>query len=405
MGLSAGEIISRTSFLSDLLHCNERIILSTYNVSGTLIETTASNMIYDTLLRYSNRLNDAVVFGENSTKPVILTVDAGLMWSVIFEKDELDQLITLHVMGPILSTALSEETLNNLLKRPNIRAKWKPKLVSYLKEVPVVPATNFFKYTLMLHYAVTNEYLKPSDITFLDFNDADDLPNSKAIDYAKFFAIESQMAEFIKNGDIHYKGKISSASSIMSELQPLSEANPNLATQLATSFCALCIRSAVDGGISPDTAYIKGAAYLNNISSATSFAHIISICANAFEDFLFQVHNHNDLPSYSPEIMSCIAFIETHTEDELGIDLLAKRSGYTSYYLSKKFKSEVGISINSYIKKARIERAQYLMVTSKMTIQDISDLLHFGNRNFFTKVFKEVTGKSPAEFKKAHTRN
>jgi len=403
MDLTPGEIIKRTDFLSEILLSNEKIIFSRYNVSGTLIDTNASNMIYDTLLRYSKRLTDAVVFGENSNKPVIITVDFGLMWSVAFERDEFDQLQTLHVLGPVLSTSLSEENISLLLRRPSIRAKWKPKLIEYIQDVPVVPATNFFKYTLMLHYAVTNINLKPSDITFLDFNESEDLKPMKAMDYAKYFSLEDQMAEFVRTGDIHYKGKIHSASSIMSEIQPLAEFNPALATQLSTSFCVLCIRAAVDGGISPDTAYIKGTAYLNSIAVANSFAQVISICHNAFEDFVFSVHNHQELPSYSHEIVSCIDYIQTHTEDDLSIEVLADRVGYTGYYLSKKFKSEVGMSINSYIKQARIERAQYLLVTTKLSIQDISDNLHFGNRNFFTKVFKEVTGTNPAEFKKAHS--
>ena len=42
--------------------------------------------------------------------------------------------------------------------------KWKEKLVSYIKDIPVVPVTNFFNYSLMLHYCVNSEYLNPSAI-------------------------------------------------------------------------------------------------------------------------------------------------------------------------------------------------------------------------------------------------
>ncbi len=37
-----------------------------------------------------------------------------------------------------------------------------------------------------------------------------------------------------------------------------------------------------------------------------------------------------------------------------------------------------------------------------MSIDDISEQLHFGNRNFFSKVFKDETGSSPAQFREAH---
>lgn len=62
------------------------------------------------------------------------------------------------------------------------------------------------------------------------------------------------------------------------------------------------------------------------------------------------------------------------------------------------------MSVNSYVNKARIDRASYLLMSTDMNIDDISALLHFGNRNFFTKVFKEETGSTPAKFREDHKR-
>ncbi len=62
------------------------------------------------------------------------------------------------------------------------------------------------------------------------------------------------------------------------------------------------------------------------------------------------------------------------------------------------------MSVNSYIKKARIYRASYLLMLTDMDIDDISAMLHFGNRNFFTKIFKEETGSTPAKFRDDHKR-
>ena len=208
------------------------------------------------------------------------------------------------------------------------------------------------------------------------------------------------MADFIRNGDIYYKGKTLSASSILTKLQPIADNDFMTAKQLATAFCGLCIRAAIEGGVSPDTAYTKGNAYLINMASTSSIANVISICEHVFEDFLHQVHSRKNNPRYSKEISICIDYIEIHSDEELSIHFLAQKSGYSPYYLSKKFKEEVGISINSYIKKIRIKRASYLLLATDMDIQDISDFLHFGNRNFFSKVFKEETGMSPANFRK-----
>ena len=401
--LAPEEIETRVDYLTQLLQCNSTMIVSKYNLSGALIKTNASNMIYDTMLRYSKRLDDAIAFGKTNTSPIIITTDFGLMWSVVFEPDEEDQLTLLHTLGPILTSPMTEETINEILKNPSIRVKWKPKLVKYVKDIKVIPATEFFKDTLMLHYSVTGKYLKPSDITFLSFDESktsnEDIRRGN---YADFWALENSMTNFVRLGDIHYKEKIPSASSVLSAFQPLIGSSISDSRQLATIFCGQCIRAAIDGGISPDTAYTKSNIYLKNLASATTMAEFLTICRGLFEDLLFQVHNLSERPSYSKEVTACIDYIEAHSDEPLSIDYLAGRIGYSKYYLSKKFKAEVGQNINSYIKQARINRAKYLLVSTKTDIGEISDKLHFGNRNFFTRVFKEETGTTPAQFRADH---
>ena len=77
----------------------------------------------------------------------------------------------------------------------------------------------------------------------------------------------------------------------------------------------------------------------------------------------------------------------------------AKELGYTTYYFTKKFNKEMGIKVTDYIKQTRIEYAKIMLITTTKSIQDISDSLHFGTRNYFSKVFRELTGISPAEFR------
>lgn len=400
------DIGNRIQFFTELLHCNGKMYISKYNSLGTLIETNASNMIYDTILRSSKLLDEAITFAKESQKPLILTSKYGMMWAVVFQKDDVHQMLLLHTLGPIFSTTLSDDTINNIQRNHNISEKWKPKFINYLKAVPVVTATEFFKYTLMLHYSVSNEYLKPSDISFsTSHNDNVSFNKQNSINFADYWVRENNLIKFIQAGDIYYKNKISSASSILKDLYPSSDNELEKNKQYATIFCGLCIRAAIDGGISPDTAYLRGNAYLKNIVSAKSFADVLSISHSVFEDFLFQVHNHQMLPTYSDVINSCINFIESHTDEPINLDYLASRLGYSKYYLSKRFKAEVNRSINSYIKKARIDRASYLLVSSKMDIQQISDMLHFGNRNFFTKAFKEETGTNPAAFRNNHKKH
>ena len=57
------------------------------------------------------------------------------------------------------------------------------------------------------------------------------------------------------------------------------------------------------------------------------------------------------------------------------------------------------MKINDYIHSVRVDAAKVLLVTTSREIQEISDLLHFGNRSHFDRVFRQHVGVSPAKFR------
>ena len=68
---------------------------------------------------------------------------------------------------------------------------------------------------------------------------------------------------------------------------------------------------------------------------------------------------------------------------------------------SQKFKKETGRNITQYIKERKIERAKMLLISSKQSIQEISDSLGFCNHSYFSETFRQVTGMTPGEFREA----
>ena len=94
-----------------------------------------------------------------------------------------------------------------------------------------------------------------------------------------------------------------------------------------------------------------------------------------------------------------------HLSEPLDIGTLATRLNYAKYYLSRKFKEETGLSVNSYIKKKRIELAQTLLLNSDDRIDDIATRCGFGSRSFFPTAFTKECGISPSQFRESHRRD
>ena len=65
-----------------------------------------------------------------------------------------------------------------------------------------------------------------------------------------------------------------------------------------------------------------------------------------------------------------------------------------------KFKKKYGITVNTYITEARLERAIYLLIEGNMNINEIAAETGFSDQSYFSKVFLSKYGISPSEYRK-----
>ena len=56
------------------------------------------------------------------------------------------------------------------------------------------------------------------------------------------------------------------------------------------------------------------------------------------------------------------------------------------------------MGVMAYFNKMKIESAQNL-IKNGMTVQETANMLGFSNQNYFSTVFKRITGKSPTFYK------
>lgn len=78
---------------------------------------------------------------------------------------------------------------------------------------------------------------------------------------------------------------------------------------------------------------------------------------------------------------------------------LAARAGLSPRYFSIKFKELTGSPVQSYIIKCRIDRARHLLLHAGMNVTEVADALGYRDIFFFSRQFKQYTGKSPSEIR------
>lgn len=93
-------------------------------------------------------------------------------------------------------------------------------------------------------------------------------------------------------------------------------------------------------------------------------------------------------------------YLDTHYLEDINLEIIANNLHLNKFYLSHCFKNYMGISPIQYINKRRISEAQILLISTKLTITEISFRCGFNNSNYFQTMFKKTIGITPGQYRK-----
>ena len=98
-----------------------------------------------------------------------------------------------------------------------------------------------------------------------------------------------------------------------------------------------------------------------------------------------------------------LANLQRHIDEHFGEDLsnpaLAKFAGTSLTGLLRLFNRHLGTKPAQYVCEVRVRKAATLLRGSKLSIDEIAEQTGFPNRYYFSRVFKKLTGHSPADFR------
>jgi len=140
---------------------------------------------------------------------------------------------------------------------------------------------------------------------------------------------------------------------------------------------------------------------LNNMQNTATFMETHGILLQLVSRFLTpEIFLHKEVSHIPVKILNAISYIQLNLHEDLSINYLAERANQHTDYFSRLFQQYTGERPLKYIHEKRIERAQYLMVTTGMTYAEIAAQTGFANIFYFSKIFKKITGMSPGHYKK-----
>lgn len=94
-----------------------------------------------------------------------------------------------------------------------------------------------------------------------------------------------------------------------------------------------------------------------------------------------------------------LIIVNEYADQNLSISYLCDRLGISRSKACGVFKEETGKTINEYITEYRINKAkQYIY--DNLPLEDVARMVGYYDGNYFSKIFKKVTGVTPTSYRR-----
>lgn len=100
---------------------------------------------------------------------------------------------------------------------------------------------------------------------------------------------------------------------------------------------------------------------------------------------------------YDKTIEGVLNYINSNLENDLSIDTIASEFFISKYYLMRKFKNQIGSSINNYVVQKRLILARSL-ISDGLSMSSVCSRCGFNDYSSFVRAFKKVYGVSPSNY-------
>lgn len=92
-------------------------------------------------------------------------------------------------------------------------------------------------------------------------------------------------------------------------------------------------------------------------------------------------------------------YIRKNYMKEISMSDGARAVNYSEPYFCKMFKLQFGQNFTSYVAEYRINEAKKLLTQPNVNVKEVGERVGYSDSNYFTKVFKRMTGESPSEYR------
>lgn len=111
------------------------------------------------------------------------------------------------------------------------------------------------------------------------------------------------------------------------------------------------------------------------------------------------IHEDTENIRFSRVTEEVYAYIRDNYQKDLSMQDVARVMNYSEAYFSRLFKQNFGKNFTAFLTEYRVNEAKNLLAQPTINVKEVGKAVGYSDSNYFTKVFKRITGQSPTEYR------
>lgn len=170
----------------------------------------------------------------------------------------------------------------------------------------------------------------------------------------------------------------------------------------AVVMVSLISRFCIERGLDIAVSYALSDIFIEKVDTLNDIKSIDKLCDRMAICYCKKMSDLRKKSGISRHIVMTIDYVRAHIKENISVESIANELTLNASYLSKIFKQEMGITLNSYIRIEKIKVACDMLSYLDESSLSIANYLGFSSQSYFIQVFKKTMGTTPEEYRKQH---
>ena len=319
------------------------------------------------------------------------------------------------VIGPTIQTESSERTLRELALRCDVPQEDTEAFVAGMKSIIHMPLDSIMQMLCAVNYIMNGEMLNIGDITIYDSEQQhlreqlrqEQAAIEMAVDNETKYetekvhdtlALEQTIMNFVRKGDLEgIREWTKQAPAVRGGVMASNHLRQLKNTFIVTA--TLVSRAAIRGGMDVNDALALSDAYIRKCEHMNSEERLVNLQFHMVLDYTERVGKLHVGENTSKFVMDIANYVQHNISQPVTTEDIAAAMYMSRSRLSTRFKEETGENLSDYIMREKVEEAKQLLTYTDKSIAAISAYLAFSSQSHFTRQFKNITGRTPGEYR------